>query len=143
MELQEDNLSGLGLKILSYSLLAAGVLLISPFLLIVLVKIAPIGPLPISLIGRLLGVGLVAIFACFVAIMGYGIWMHASMGNQADLRRFYKLSLIRYIPVAIIGFIQMIYAARNDAFYVTAVYALAVVIYAGWLLRHDRTLTKE
>lgn len=141
MEIQEGHLSGLGLKILSYSLLAAGVLLISPFLLIVLVKIAPIGPLPISLIGKLFGIGLVAIFACFAAIMGCGIWIHASTGNQVDLRRFYKLSLIRYIPVAIIGFIQMIYAARNDAFYVTAVYATAVIIYAGWLLRHDWTLT--
>lgn len=143
MELQEENLSGRGLKILSYSLLAAGVLLVSPFIIIGLVKIAPIGPVPISLIGRLLGVGLVAIVACFAAIMGYAIWMHASTKNQVDLRRFYKLSLLRYIPVAIIGFIQMIYAARNDAFHVTAVYALALVMYAGWLLRHDRTLTEK
>jgi len=139
MEIQPETLSGRALKILSYILLIAGFILISPFMVMAIVKVISIGPLPSSIVVKLFGAGLVAIYSGFVVIPACGIWIHTATGNPTELRRFYKLSFIRYFPVAIIGTIQMIYATRNYAFYITAIYALAVMGYAGWLLWHDRT----
>lgn len=140
MEKQAENMTmnGRALGILSYSLLAAGILLLSPFLLFALVKIAPIGPLRATLFADLYVIGAAAIFAPFLTIPSCGVWIHSKTGDRPALMHYYKMSLVRYLPVAIVGLAQFAYAGRNYAFHVTAIYALTVIVYAGWLLRHDR-----
>lgn len=140
MEKQTENMNinGRALGILSYSLLAAGILLLSPFIVLALVKIAPIGPLRAKIFADLYIIGAAAIFAPFVIIPSCGRWLHNKTDDRSALMDYYRMSLVRYLPVAIIGLIQFAYAGRNYAFHVTAVYALVVTIYAGWLIRRDR-----
>lgn len=131
-----DKLSGRALKALSYGLLLSGALLLSPFVLMLLTKVAPV-PLPLSLFGALFVGGSVAVCLTLLAIPACGIWIQTK-STIDDLKAFYKISLLRFAPVAIAGVIQLMYTGRNSAFHITGLFALSLMIYGGWLLTQDR-----
>jgi len=133
-----NKLSGRALKVLSYCLLLSGALLLSPFLLMLLTKVAPIA-LPLSLFGALFVGGSIAVCLTLLAIPACGIWIQTKSTIE-DLKAFYKISLIRFAPVAVAGLIH-IYAGRHFGFNITGLFALSLIIYGGWLLVQDRERT--
>ncbi len=139
METQPRNRTNYALRVHSYMLFIAGGLLLCPFVLLLVKAMVPLAAetlLSISLL--LLGAGGLVLTAPFVTIPGFGLWIQKNSDDHADVLGFYKIMFIRYAPILIIGIVQMVIATRYRAFYLTAIYALGLLVFAGRLVVIDR-----
>lgn len=143
MAIETEEILGRGLQILSRILLTAGALLLSPFLMLLVAKLAvkaapSMSRPPSALFGGLLILGSLAVLAPLLTIPGCGLWIQMKTGDRDKIVRYYKVSFLRYAPVLALGAGFMLYVGRTSAFSFVGIYGVIVMAYAGWLLRHDR-----
>lgn len=135
METQADSIAARANRILASILLAGGIMLIVPYLTFAVQKWTTMN------LGGLFAVGLVigqmSILMVLVIVPFFGAWVQRGSDRAAG-KAFMISSLVRYLPIFILGFIHLILVTRNRWFVVPPFFGAALIVYAAALLSRDK-----
>ena len=142
MATQDSEVQSRALRTLTYTFLAAGVIIIVPYplvgLLNVIFRLLPASAFhPETLLASILAVGhLLLLFPVFTISLA-ALWVYKKTESHSAKFSVFKRGFLRFIPVATIALILAFITIRNGWIFVPLAFGFLLVAYGSWLLKLD------
>lgn len=123
----------LALRVTSYLLLLSGILMVLPFPIFSLIKVA--APGKVAMIFIMTGAAVLCI--PLITLPMSALWVWKMNGNHDDKFHVLSRGCFRYFPALSLGFIEMIFSAKTGNAYLSLAFGAALIVYACVLLKID------
>lgn len=143
IDLQDGEPAGQAFRGLSYILLAGGVVLIAPYLILGVLKIITAltqnkAYFSSSILASILVLGQLILLIPVVTIPLSALWVFQKTGDPAQRSRVYFQGALRYAPILVLDIAQTIYSLLHDAIFLPGILGVLAVICAASFLIRDR-----
>lgn len=123
---------------LSYILLAGGLILIFPFLIIAIFKLTQKAYFSSSILAAILVTGQLILLIPILSIPLSALWVFQRTGDLSERSRVFFQSMLRYAPILILNIAQTIYGLTHDALFLPGILGVMVLIYVTTFMVRDR-----
>lgn len=131
------------LRSLTYILIVAGAIIVLPFPLVaflnVIFRFSPGAAFPPgTLLAGILAAGHIVLLLPIMTISLSALWVYKLTTDHSVKFSVLKRGFTRFLPAAVIAFIQMVITVRYNLTFVPLGFGILLLLYAGWLLKLDR-----
>lgn len=147
LDRQDGGPIGRAIRGLSYVLLAAGVFLVMPNLILGVLKFISTAPadriyVPGTILASILMLGHLILLIPLLSIPLSALWVSHTTGDPDYRSRIFVQGAIRYAPVLALEIAHVCYALTHDSIFIPGVAGLLVMTYAVSLLIYDHRIAR-